>query len=69
MNKIECDANLLVLMHVFVEFMLKQCMIMLLELGGCDFKARFKGDFFGGGFLKFLKIYHMNIADYSEKPN
>ena len=56
-------------MHVFVEFMLKQCIIMLLELGGCDFKARFKGDFFGGGFLKFFKIYHMNIADYSEKPN
>ena len=42
-------------MHVFVEFMLKQCIIMLLELGGCDFKARFKGDFSEGGFLKFFK--------------
>ena len=42
-------------MHIFVEFMLKQCIIMLLELGGCDFKARFKGDFFGVGFLKFFK--------------
>ena len=42
-------------MHVFFEFMLKQCMIMLLELGGCDFKAKFKGDFSEGGFLKFLK--------------
>ena len=41
-------------MHVFVEFMLKQCMIMLLEPGGCDFKARFKGDFSEGGFLKFF---------------
>ena len=42
-------------MHVFVEFMLKQCIILLLELGGCDFKARFKGDFSEGGFLKFFK--------------
>ena len=42
-NKIEYYANLLVL--IFVEFMLKQCIIMLLELGGCDFKAKFKGDF------------------------
>ena len=42
-------------MHIFVEFMLKQCIIMLIELGGCDFKARFKGNFFGGGCLKFFK--------------
>ena len=42
-------------MHVFVEFMLKQCMIMPLELGLLDFKARFMGDFSENGFLKFLK--------------
>ena len=56
-------------MHIFVEFMLKQCIIMLLELGGCDFEAKFNGDFLEVDFYNFLKIYHMSIADYSEKPN